>query len=209
MRRRHFLGGLAAALAVAPVRAAAQSKRLDRFSAYLNGFRTAMGRFTQFNPNGSHSTGRYMIKKPGFVRFEYDPPLKSAVVSDGTWIGVIDGKSNEGAQRYPLSKSPLSEILKGRIDLARSPLVRGVVDDGKKTFVTLADPKDKRVGKLTLIFDNKPISLRQWIVEDKSGQRTGFRLDTMETGMQIARREFSIETMALKLQGVRREPGNK
>lgn len=187
--------------AFAVARPAFAAVSLTALSVYLNSFRTAQGRFTQFNPNGSRSTGTYMIKKPGFMRFIYDPPLKAAVVADGKWIGVIDGKSNDGFKRYPLSKSPLSVLLQNRVDLARTGLVRDTRDDGKRIWVTLADPDEPKAGRLTLVFDNKPLALRQWIVEDEAGRRTGFQLDSMETGMPLARRLFSIESTALKMRG--------
>jgi len=206
MNRRQLILSAGALAIAGPAHAAVSLKSL---SAYLNSFRTAQGRFTQFNPNGSHSTGIYMIKKPGFVRFVYDPPLKAAVVSDGKWIGVIDGKSNDGFKRYPLSKSPLSALLKNRIDLAHSALVQESRDDGTRTWVTLEDPDVPKAGRLTLVFKNRPLALHQWIVEDEAGRRTGFQLDSMETGMPLARRLFSIESTALKLQGPRRQRDDK
>jgi len=206
MNRRSLFLMLGALALARPARAGVS---LQALSAYLNSFRTVRGRFTQFNANGSRSTGIYMIKKPGFVRFVYDPPLKSAVVADGTWIGVIDGKSNDGAKRYPLSKSPLSVLLRDRIDLENSRLLRDFREVGGSSFVTLQDPQEPRAGRLTLVFDSKPLVLRQWIVEDEAGRETGFQLDSMETGMPLARRLFSIESTALKLQGPRRGPDSK
>ena len=67
-----------------PLAAAAQRLPLGQISAYLNALQTAQGEFTQINDDGSISTGQIYIKRPGKVRFEYNPPESALVVA--TWI---------------------------------------------------------------------------------------------------------------------------
>ena len=54
--------------------ALAEPLSLAEISRYFNSFRTAQADFTQIGADGSLTTGRLMIQRPGRVRFEYDPP---------------------------------------------------------------------------------------------------------------------------------------
>ena len=67
---------------------------LNAISAYLNGIATAKTDFTQVNDDGSLSTGTLYLKRPGRVRFEYNPPEKLLVMAGGGQVAIFDGKSN-------------------------------------------------------------------------------------------------------------------
>src|SRR6056300_1427252 len=59
---------------------------LPVLSKYLNGLTTVQAQFTQINPDGTLSTGKILIKRPGKIRFEYDPPNNALVMaSAGPW----------------------------------------------------------------------------------------------------------------------------
>ena len=53
---------------------------LSAISRYLNSLQTAEAPFTQITEDGTISTGKLYIKRPGRVRFEYDPPEEAIVV---------------------------------------------------------------------------------------------------------------------------------
>ena len=162
--------------------AAAQKLSLPELSQYLNGLKTATGEFTQINDDGTISTGRIIIKRPGRVRFEYDPPDKTLVVSDGSTVGILDGKSNEGPQGYPLNRTPLSIILARNVDLTRARMVVGHTSDGKTTTVRAQDPKNPEYGSIDLVFTGKPVQLRQWVINDGSGSKTTVILGDLKRG---------------------------
>ena len=73
--------------------AMAQKLSLNEISQYLNSFSSATGEFTQINDDGTISTGQIYIKRPGRVRFEYNPPEQTLVVADGDTVGIMDPKS--------------------------------------------------------------------------------------------------------------------
>ena len=182
--------GLALALAVP---AAAQQIPLDTLSRYLNGLRTAEADFTQINGDGSISTGRLYIKRPGRVRFDYAPPDDTLVMAGGGQVAVFDGGSNIAApEQYPLSQTPLNLILERNVDLARRDMVVGHGYDGEATTVTAQDPEHPEYGTIELRFTNNPVELRQWVITDSSGQRTTVALGEMETGGNLSARLFSI-----------------
>lgn len=172
--------------------AAAQKLSLTEISRYLNSFQTATGAFTQINDDGTISEGRLLIKRPGRVRFEYNPPEDMLVVSNGDTVGIIDGKSNEGPQGYPLNHTPLSIILARNVDLTRARMVTGHSSDGKTTTVRAQDPKNPEYGSIDLVFTSNPTELRQWIVNDGSGSNTTVILGDLTKGVRIGNDSFVI-----------------
>lgn len=181
-----------ACLIAATLPAAADKLSLKEISTYLNGLKSATGEFTQINDDGTISTGRIMIKRPGKVRFEYDPPDKTLVVSDGATVGIIDPKSNQGTQGYPLNSTPLSIILARNVDLTRARMVTGHGSDGKTTTVRAQDPEHPDYGSIDLVFTASPVELRQWVINDNAGTRTTVVLGDLKTGVTLKNDIFVI-----------------
>lgn len=170
MYRRTFLA-TAAAFAATPAFAAKLS--LDDISRYLNSITLAKSDFTQVNDNGTLATGTFFIRRPGRMRFEYNPPEKLLVMAGGGHVGIFDGKSNiKKAERYPLRRTPLNLILEKNVNLARRNMVVGHDFDGTATIVTAQDPEHPEYGNIQLKFTSGPIELRQWIVTDGQGSKT-------------------------------------
>ncbi|PKQ13079.1 MAG: cell envelope biogenesis protein LolA [Alphaproteobacteria bacterium HGW-Alphaproteobacteria-1] len=171
--------------------AAAEKLSLGEISSYLNGLRTAQGQFTQVNEDGSVSTGRILLKRPGRVRFEYDPPESALVVADGDTVGIIDPRSNE-RQGYPLHRTPLKIILERNVNLGRAKMVTGHVSDGTTTTVRAQDPDNPDYGSIDLVFTADPVELRQWIINDANGGRTTVILGDLAKDVRLADENFVI-----------------
>ncbi|WP_172839553.1 LolA family protein [Sulfitobacter alexandrii] len=167
---------------LSPVAAAAQKLPLNDISAYLNKLQTAKGEFTQINNDGSISTGTIYIKRPGKVRFEYNPPESGLVVAGANTVVIYDKKSNQPAESYPLSRTPLSIILAPQVDLGRANMVTGHSYDGTATVVTAQDPANPQYGNIQLKFTGNPVELRQWIINDGNGTATTVVLGDLQTG---------------------------
>ncbi len=170
MYRRTFLA-TAAAFAASPAVAAKLS--LNEISRYLNSIERATSDFTQVNDDGTLSTGKFFIRRPGRIRFEYNPPEKLLVMAGGGQVGIFDGKSNvQKAERYPLRRTPLNLILEQNVNLARRNMVVGHDFDGTATVVTAQDPEHPEYGTIQLKFTANPVELRQWVVTDGQGAKT-------------------------------------
>ncbi|WP_102226720.1 LolA family protein [Acidimangrovimonas sediminis] len=172
--------------------AAADPIPLMALSQYLNGLKTAEAPFTQVNADGSISKGQIFIQRPGKVRFQYAPPDGNLVIANNGTVAVIDSKSNQPPQEYPLSRTPLNLILAANVDLTRANMVRGVREDGNKTIVTAQDPQHPDYGTIQLVFTANPTELRQWVITDQGGGQTTVILGAMKTGMSIASSKFDI-----------------
>ncbi len=194
LTRRHFLP-LPFAFAALPVQAA-EKLSINAISNYLNGIKTAKGKFTQINADGSIGTGDIYIRRPGRVRFEYDPPDKTLVMAGGSQLAIFDPKSNQPPEQYPLKRTPLNLILKRNVNLARENMVVGHSFDGKATSVVARDPERPEVGTLELVFSGPPVELRQWVITGEDGSKTTVILGDMAFGVNLRARLFDISAEA-------------
>ena len=179
-----------AALVALPVPALAEKLSLNAISQYLNGLSTAQGEFTQINDDGTISTGTILIKRPGRMRFEDNPPDGTVVVAGAGAVVIFDSKSNEPPESYPLSQTPLSIILARNVDLGRARMVTGHSFDGTATVVTAQDPEHPEYGNIEMRFTANPVELRQWVINDGNGISTTMILGEMKTGGNISNSKF-------------------
>ncbi|MEM8592609.1 MAG: outer membrane lipoprotein carrier protein LolA [Pseudomonadota bacterium] len=189
LSRRAFVASALALTASGP--AAAQQIPLSDLSSYLNNLTTARGSFTQVTGDGAVSTGTLFIKRPGRVRFEYDPPDKSMVIAGGGSLAVFDPRSDEPA-RYALNQTPLSIILARNVNLGRANMVTGYTSDGQTTTVRAQDPDNPEYGSIDLVFTGNPVELRQWVINDGDGGSTTVILGQLERNIRVPERLFNI-----------------
>ncbi|MGJ8545740.1 MAG: LolA family protein [Sulfitobacter sp.] len=177
---------------LAAMPAAAEKLSLGALSQYLNAMKTAQGEFTQINSDGSISTGTIYIKRPGRVRFEYNAPDSGLVIAGSNTVVIYDKKSNEPAETYPLSRTPLSIILAQDVNLGQAKMVVGHNYDGTATTVTAQDPAHPEYGNIQMKFTGSPVELRQWIINDSNGSQTTVVLGDLRTGGNIANSKFDV-----------------
>ena len=177
---------LAMALSLSATFAAAQDKLpLSAISDYMNGLTTLKAPFTQFNGDGSTSTGTLFVHRPGRMRFEYDPPNSAVVVAGSGAVVIHDPKSNQPPESYPLKRTPLSIILARRVDLGKADMVVGhEVRDGM-TIVSAQDPDHPDYGRIDLMFGGSPVDLREWVVHDDAGGQTRVVLGDMQKNARL------------------------
>ncbi|KNG93492.1 cell envelope biogenesis protein LolA [Pseudaestuariivita atlantica] len=175
--------------------AAAEKLSLAAVSKYLNDLQRAKGVITQINSDGSISTGTLMIRRPGRMRFEYDPPEQTLVVVGGGEVAIFDKKSNIGPDRYPLKRTPLSIILARNVDLTRARMVTGHSYDGTATIITAQDPDNPDYGNIQLKFTDNPIELRQWVVNSDDGSSTTVILGEMDRSASLPNGLFNIQAL--------------
>ena len=171
--------------------ASAEKLSLSAISDYLNALKTAEARFEQINDDGSISTGTVYIKRPGKMRFEYDPPQKALVLASANAVYIFDGKSNQAPTTYPLRRTPLSIILGRNVNLGQADMVVGHAFDGTATLITAQDPRNREYGSIQMKFTDAPVQLRQWIVHDSGGGQTTIILEDLKTGGSLPNRLFN------------------
>ena len=200
MKKRILHIFLAVGLSLAAGAASAQQLSLAQISQYLNQLQTAEGGFTQINADGTLSTGQIYIKRPGRIRFEYNPPEEAMVIAGGGTLAIFDPRSNAGPDRYPLNQTPLSILLQENVNLDRADMVTNVTSDGTTTTVTAQDPENPQYGNIQLVFTANPVELRQWLVTDEVGTQTTVILNDLEAGARVRDVLFNITAETRKWQ---------
>lgn len=191
--RQLISGILVAAMGFVAAPAMAQKIGLGELSRYINSLGVVEAEFTQINSDGTLSTGTLRISRPGKVRFEYAPPDRSLVVSDGNQVAIFDAKSNTLPERYPMRRTPLNLILAPQVDLNRAKMVTRHTEDAGTTKVRAQDPENPQYGSIDLVFSANPTELRQWVITDDTGGQTTVILGEMRKGGRVNSGLFSIE----------------
>lgn len=176
--------------AAAPLTAAERSKLLKEAAKALATVKTARGKFEQYSPDGSFSTGQFAMARPGKVRFDYDDPVPLVLVSDGTTVALQDSDL-ETTDRVPLASTPLSLLLSSTLDFEKEAEVIDVRRTADKTNITLRDKSGEMEGTLTVVL-GKDNALTGWRTVDANGGRTSVLLSGVESGVKLNPRLFRL-----------------
>lgn len=160
---------------------------LARVNTFLNSYDSIQADFVQFNPSGQKAEGSLYVKRPGQMRFKYDPPSTLEVVADGRSVAVRDKKLGTN-DVYSIGQTPLKFLLKDPIDLSRDTKLIDVSTD--PVGVVRLELEDSATfggtSKLTLIFDAKANELKQWNIVDPQGYRTSVALYNLKVTRRTA-----------------------
>ncbi|MEM1161768.1 MAG: outer membrane lipoprotein carrier protein LolA [Pseudomonadota bacterium] len=200
MDRRQLLtqamafGAAGGALLMRSGAAEAQSNQayLTRITNYLNGVTSMAGGFIQVGPDGDLSEGAFYMRRPGRVRFEYEPPNPTLIVADGFWVGIYDTVDNT-LDRFPLSETPLDLLLRDRVDLRNENSIQKIETTNSQLRVQAVDPDAPEQGSITMVFNNNPLELTQWIVIDGQGLATTVALTEIKRNVKLDPKLFFIE----------------
>lgn len=180
-----------AAPAAAQLSGAERAALLKEASQALATVKTARGRFEQYSPDGSFSTGQFAMQRPGKVRFDYDDPVPLLMVSDGTTVALQDSDL-ETTDRVPLKSTPLSLLLSDRLDFESQANVIDVRRGNGRTNITVQDKSGDMEGTLTLVLASADNSLVGWRTTDANGGNTSVTLTNVETGARLNPRLFIL-----------------
>jgi outer membrane lipoprotein-sorting protein len=200
MRRFLCLPLLFLCAAVMPAHAAsfdaAQEMALQRVSDYLNGIQSAEGHFLQIGPDGKSEQGMFYLRKPGRVRFEYQPPNPNLIIADGSTVAV-ENNALKTTNRYPLVNSPLRLLLSDKVDLATDPRIVAVQREAGSLSVTAEQKDGPAAGRITLLFADmgSSLELRQWEVIDAQNMRTLVALTDLREGVDLPANLFIIKDL--------------
>ncbi len=164
---------------------------VDRASAYLDALNTMQGRFLQTASDGSSAEGAFYLDRPGRVRFEYDAPHPSLIVSDGATVAHKD-RELDTVDRVPIGQTPLNLFLKSNVDLAKDARIVDVEQRDGELAITAEDPSGETEGRITLIFAAPSLELREWIVTDSLDQQVRVSLLDVVRGVDIDPKLFVL-----------------
>ena len=144
---------------------------LARIETYLNDLGSMQSSFVQANPDGTHSKGTMYLRRPGRLRFEYDPPDNYLVIAHGEWFTYVDKELDE-ATYLPVEKTPAYFILKKNINFGNKLRVASFQNANKVFRVEIEQVDEPDSGRVIMIFTDAPLQLRKWQVIDSQGNLT-------------------------------------
>jgi outer membrane lipoprotein-sorting protein len=157
---------------------------IARVEYYLNSVKTLSADFIQISPDSSISRGRFYLKRPGRLRFEYDPPAPILIVADGTYVNYFDVELGQLSQIGVYSTS-LGIIVAKKVNLDERIAVTSVKRDAAVISLTTIDTEEPGRGTLTLIFSERPLELRKWKIIDPQGLLTTIALDKVSINREL------------------------
>lgn len=157
---------------------------LARIERYLTGIRTLRSRFLQVSSAGVPVEGDLYLNRPGKMRFEYDPPYPALLMADGLVLLYYDKELKEETY-LPLWETPLWFLLRDEVELDDSVRVIALKRGPGVLRVTLEQNEESPQGKVTLVFADKPLALKKWVVTDAQGVTTEVALLGPRVGVEI------------------------
>jgi len=181
----------------------ADKANVERALGYLNGIGTLRARFVQISSNGAYAEGQVLLKRPGRMRFDYDPPVPALLIADGLSLLYFDRELKE-ASFLPLWETPLWFLLREEVKLSDDMRVEKVEQARGALRVTLRDAGNPDIGAVTLVFQDKPLALRKWQIVDAQGVLTEVSLVNPEFGVEIAAESFEHSNLDIANPGARK-----
>jgi outer membrane lipoprotein-sorting protein len=187
---------LALVLIAAPTVAqpvSSQPADLTAVQTHLRAVTTMTADFSQTDRSGKMLTGQLKLKRPGKIRFQYQPNVQILIVGDGNSLWFIDYQVAQ-VQRWPIGNSPLGVLLDPSKDITRFARVLPL-GDPRIVFVEARDLRHPEYGVLTLAFardEGAPAGLRLqgWIALDGQNNRTTVRLSNQRFNVPVGDEAF-------------------
>ena len=173
-----------------------QVEAVKQVTAYFNDFQTLRGNFVQTDPD-KRQRGKFYVKKPGKLRFEYNPPSKQLIVSDGQQVAIqdLDIKTDD---RISLDQTPFRILLKKDVDLMRDARIFDVQESEDLFVLTLQDKSPDAPGRIKLFMSRAPkIELKEWVTTDQQGKDTRVEVSNIDKSGDIDAGLFKITSPTL------------
>ena len=199
MKRRRVLAS-ALSLVALPLRfdGALAAKRVEHDDAviqvesYLNSIKTLSARFLQVDSDGNVTNGRFYLRRPGRLRFEYDDPSPLLIVADGIWLILHDRELGQ-VSRYPLFKTPLGALVDEPVNLREKVEVVRVEQGLGVLRIMVVDRANPDEGWIDITFTEPPLLLRQWKVRDAQGGTIELSLTDIRVNQKLDPNLFFFE----------------
>ena len=182
----------AAALAFVATSGAHAQAGVPQIENYFNSMRTLQARFVQSNPNGSIVQGTLSVRRPGRMRFEYDPPSQLKIVADGLQVTMWDPATRDFGQ-WPIGWTAASFLVKEPLQLSGDLQVDKIDRLNGELHVTVSQARKPQEGKIIVRLAENPLQLRGWSIIDNRGNKVDVALVDVKTGLQLADSLFKYD----------------
>jgi len=153
-----------------------QVELIQKVGGYFNQLTEIKGVFVQTSADNKRIRGKFYVKQPGRFRFDYNPPSRLVILSDGQWMAIqdFDMKTDD---RVELDRTPFRVLLRKDVDLLRDAHVLEVKEVDDVIVLALQDRNPDNPGRIKLFLSKKPnLELKEWITTDSQGLDTRVEL---------------------------------
>ena len=161
-----------------------EKSEINRIEVYLNSIKSLRADFLQVSSNGNMATGKLYMARPGKIRFEYDPPSPILLLSDGYFLRYVD-KDLEQVTHLWLDNTPIGFLLDEDIKLSESITVTKFSQNANVLIISLKNSEKPEQGAISLIFSDKPLKLKKWVIKDAQGITTTITLNNSERAIEL------------------------
>ena len=149
---------------------------VSKVSLYFNQMSDLQGVFVQTSADNKRARGKFFVKRPGRFRFDYGPPSKLVVLSDGEYLAVQDHDLKTD-DRVALDQTPFRVLMRKDVDLLRDARILEVQDVNDVIALALEDKSPDNPGRIKLYLAKKPnLELKEWVTTDTQGLETRVEL---------------------------------
>lgn len=174
-----------------------KSASLQKVNTYFNNLKSLKGGFVQTEADNSQKRGKFYIERPGKIRFDYAPPSRLHIISDGEYLAIEDHDLGT-TDRYPLNSTPFRLLLSKDVDLARDARILGIVESEISLVVALEDKSQSSGGQIRLFFNKPDMQLKEWMITDPQGQNTKISISDVETNKELAADLFKFSEVGFQ-----------
>lgn len=165
---------------------------LTRYEVALDQMVTLTADFWEQNSQGQQASGKiYMMRfktgnpNPfGFLKLNYNPPKNVEILANGQHVMLREGFSEE-AQGTPIEATPIAFLLRPKITFKQGVIIQRIQRDGRHTAITVCQAQNPDAGNLTLVFEENPVRLKRWLINDPQGIQTQVTLNNVNIGAPI------------------------
>ncbi len=171
---------------------ARQIELVKKVNDYFNSLENMRGAFLQTTADNKRLKGKFFMKRPGRLRFEYAPPSRQLIISDGQQISIQDLDINTD-DRVMVDQTPFRVLLKKDVDILRDARILEVQEAADLVIVALQDKSKDASGKVRLFMALTPaMELKEWVTTDAQGLDTRLELSALDKGHVVDAALFKI-----------------
>jgi outer membrane lipoprotein-sorting protein len=154
-----------------------QRDTVQKVNQYLNQLTTLKGTFVQTAADNKRLRGRFHIKRPGQFRFDYAPPSRLVIVSDGKYVAIQDHDLGTD-DRWDLEYTPFRMLLRKDVDLLRDGRFFDVQEREDAITISVVEKDATEASSIRLTLTKKPaLQVKEWTAKDAQGFDTRIALD--------------------------------
>jgi outer membrane lipoprotein-sorting protein len=163
----------------------AESTTLTRVENYLTDMKTIVADFTQIAPDGTLASGKFFLKRPKQMRWQYAPPTPILMVTRGNYLTYYDYELDQVSD-IPLDDTLLGFLSKKEISFSDEMVeITEVTSIDEEVRISLIKKDAPEEGKLVLEFSDSPLKLENFIITDTTGQTTTVSLQNSRFNIDL------------------------